>query len=82
MLDFYKSHKASGYWRVVYGAPKIEQHRKHARLSIKLWQGTLPHEKHRPPEDTQVTYHGSGTIQGSIQKKKNLFSLPSVIETA
>lgn len=62
ILVLYKSHKASSYWRVVYGAPKIEKNRKLAKLSIKLWQETLPHAKHRPTEDTQVTYHGLGTI--------------------
>lgn len=61
-----KSHKASSYWRIVNGAPKIESNRKLAKLSIKLWQETPPHAKHRPTEDKQVTYQGLGTILVNI----------------
>lgn len=69
ILVLCKSHKASSYWRVVYGAPKIEANRKLAKLSIKLWQETPPHAKHRPAEDKQVTYQGLGTILVNIHVK-------------
>lgn len=60
ILVLHKSHKASSHWHVVHGAPKIEENRKPAKLSIKLWQESPG--KHGLTEDTPVTYHGLGII--------------------
>lgn len=68
ILVLYKSHKASSYWHVVCGAPKIESNRTLAKLSIKLWQDT-PHAKHMPTEDTQVTYQDLWTILVNMHVK-------------
>lgn len=69
ILVLCKSHKASSYWRVVYGAPKIESNRKLAKLSIKLWKETPPQAKHRPTEDTHESYQGLGTILVNMHVK-------------
>lgn len=60
ILVLHKSHKACSHWHVVHGAPKIEENRKPAKLSIKLWQESGG--KHGPTEDTPVTYRGLGII--------------------